>query len=97
MMKTINKIREITGQVSQKHVGAYAAQSAYFFVLSMIPIILLLLAIIQYTPVTKADVMTAVVNLFSDTKLCIFKNPGIHLYDPVHCSNCDGSGTFCVW
>ena len=52
MMKTINKIREITGQVSQKHVGAYAAQSAYFFVLSMIPIILLLLAIIQYTPVT---------------------------------------------
>ena len=39
MMKTINKIREITGQVSQKHVGAYAAQSAYFFVLSMIPII----------------------------------------------------------
>ena len=36
MMKTINKIREITGQVSQKHVGAYAAQSAYFFVLSMI-------------------------------------------------------------
>ena len=31
MMKTINKIREITGQVSQKHVGAYAAQSALFF------------------------------------------------------------------
>lgn len=54
MMKTINKIREITGQVSQKHVGAYAAQSAYFFVLSMIPIILLLLAIIQYTPMIKS-------------------------------------------
>ena len=69
MMKTINKIREITGQVSQKHVGAYAAQSAYFFVLSMIPIILLLLAIIQYTPVTKADVMTAVVNLFPETNM----------------------------
>ena len=69
MMKTINKIREITGQVSQKHVGAYAAQSAYFFVLSMIPIILLLLAIIQYTPVTKADVMTAVVNLFPETSM----------------------------
>ena len=44
-------------------------QSAYFFVLSMIPIILLLLAIIQYTPVTKADVMTAVVNLFPETNM----------------------------
>ena len=47
MMKTINKIREITGQVSQKHVGAYAAQSAYFFVLCMISISLLLIVIIH--------------------------------------------------
>ncbi len=57
MMKTINKIREITGQVSQKHVGAYAAQSAYFFVLSMIPIILLLCYHTIYSG-DKADVMT---------------------------------------
>ena len=69
MRKTINKIQEFTGQVSQKHVGAYAAQSAYFFVLSMIPIILLLLTIIQYTPVTKADVMTAMVNVFPETNM----------------------------
>lgn len=69
MIKTIKKIQDFTGQVSQKHVGAYAAQSAYFFVLSMIPIILLLLAIIQYTPVTKADVMTAVVNLFPEANM----------------------------
>ena len=32
-----------------------------------------------------------------ETRIMYFKNPGIHLYDPVHCSNCDGSGTFCVW
>lgn len=69
MIKKIKKIQDLTGQVSQKHVGAYAAQSAYFFVLSMIPMILLLLAIIQYTPVTKADVMTAVVNLFPETNM----------------------------
>ncbi len=69
MRKMINKIQDFTGQVSRKHVGAYAAQSAYFFVLSMIPIILLLLAIIQYTPVTKADVMTAVVNLFPEANM----------------------------
>lgn len=69
MRKTIKKIQEFAGQVSQKHVGAYAAQSAYFFVLSMIPIILLLLTIIQYTPVTKADVMTAMVNVFPEANM----------------------------
>lgn len=51
-------------QVGEDHVGAYAAQSAFFFMLSMIPIILLLLMLVRYTPVTKADVMTAVIQVF---------------------------------
>lgn len=55
-----DKVMEITEQVGKDHVGAYAAQAAYFFMLSLIPIILLLITLVQYTPVTKADVMTAV-------------------------------------
>ena len=50
------KIIEVTEEIGANHVGAYAAQSAYFFMLCMIPIILLLLTLVQYTPVTKADV-----------------------------------------
>ncbi len=48
------KITGITAGFNEDHVGAYAAQSAYFFMLCMIPIILLLLTMVQYTPVTKA-------------------------------------------
>lgn len=58
------KIMNIAADVAADHVGAYAAQSAYFFMLCMIPIILLLLTMVQYTPVTKADVMTAVIQVF---------------------------------
>lgn len=58
------KITGITAGFNEDHVGAYAAQSAYFFMLCMIPIILLLLTMVQYTPVTKADVMTAVIQVF---------------------------------
>lgn len=58
------KIMEFTKVIAQDHVGAYAAQTAYFFVICMIPIILLLLTLVQYTPVTKADVMTAVIQVF---------------------------------
>ena len=41
-----DKVMEITGQVGKDHVGAYAAQAAYFFMLSMIPIILLLITLV---------------------------------------------------
>ena len=58
------KITNITADIAADHVGAYAAQSAYFFMLCLIPIILLLITMVQYTPVTKADVMTAVIQVF---------------------------------
>lgn len=64
LKKLIQKVFDISDDVAKDHVGAYAAQSAYFFMLCMIPIILLLLTLVQYTPVTKADVMTAVVQVF---------------------------------
>ncbi len=65
--KWIGKATEISDDIARHHVGAYAAQAAYFFMLSLIPIILLLLTMVQYTPVTKADVMTAVVQVFPST------------------------------
>lgn len=63
----IKKIKEFLSRLSKAHVGAYAAQSAFFLVLSLIPIILLLLTLIRYTPVTKADVMTIVYEFFPRT------------------------------
>lgn len=64
---TFGKIKGVLGKVMDAHVGAYAAQSAYFLVLSMIPIILLLLTAVQFTPVTKADVILAVKEVFPKT------------------------------
>ncbi len=62
--KIYKKIQKIGEAIAGNHVGAYAAQTAYFFMICMIPIILLLLTLVQYTPVTKADVMTAVIQVF---------------------------------
>ena len=60
----LGKASQIPGKITEDHVGAYAAQSAYFFMLCMIPIILLFLTMVQFTPITKADVMTAVIQVF---------------------------------
>ena len=69
MKKYIKRAMALSNRIGRNHTGAYAAQSAYFFILSLIPIILLLLTIVQYTPVTKADVMTAMVMVFPEKNM----------------------------
>lgn len=51
-------------EVGADHVSAYAAQSAFFFFLSVIPLILLLITLVQYTSVTQSDIMRAVLQVF---------------------------------
>ena len=67
------KVDKLMRIVSSHHTGAYAAQAAYFFVLSLIPILLLLMALVQYTPVTMMDVLSRKGRAFCDigVKLCI--------------------------
>ncbi|RHR27081.1 YihY/virulence factor BrkB family protein [Clostridium sp. AF19-22AC] len=64
MKKTFGKVSSLARIVGSHHTGAYAAQAAYFFVLSLIPTILLLLTLVQFTPVTRPDVMEAVTQVF---------------------------------
>ena len=61
MRVLVKKVNEFLEKVGRDHVGAYAAQSAFFLVLSLI------LTLVRYTPVTKADVMTAVYEVFPKT------------------------------
>lgn len=60
----LKKIMDFLKRMAENHISAYAAQSAFFWVLSLIPIILLLLTLVQYTPLTKADVMAAAYEFF---------------------------------
>ncbi len=62
-----NKIDRYIQIVNSHSTGAYAAQAAYFFMLSLIPIILLLMTLVQYTPVTQEDVIGAVRQVFPST------------------------------
>lgn len=41
-----------TQRMKEDHIGAYAAQAAYFLIMSFIPFVLLLTAVVQYTPLT---------------------------------------------
>ena len=61
--ETIRVIRGFLRRFNEDHVGAYAAQSAYFILLSFIPVVLLLVTLVQYTPLTQEIVTTALVRI----------------------------------
>lgn len=62
--KTRGLYRAFFGDVDRNHLKAYAAEAAFFLVISLVPSILLLLTLIQYTPVTEADVILIVNEIF---------------------------------
>ncbi|WP_072523639.1 YihY/virulence factor BrkB family protein [Clostridium sp. Marseille-P3244] len=74
------KIIRIILMINSHHTGAYAAQAAYFFVLSLIPIFLLLLTMVQFTPVTMDDVLKAVLQVFPDTVQPLMRSIVIQVY-----------------
>ncbi len=51
----IEPVKEFKKNMDEKHVGAYAAQSAYFIMLSFLPLIILLLSAVQLTGIEKAE------------------------------------------
>ena len=61
--ETIRVIRGFLRRFNEDHVGAYAAQSAYFILLSFIPFVLLLVTLVRYTPLTQEIVTTALVRI----------------------------------
>ena len=51
---------------SEDRVDAYSAQSAFFIIMGFIPFVMLLLILLQYTPMTKEDVMTLLKVIFPE-------------------------------
>lgn len=67
-MRTIlKKINRFTEEVARDHVSAYAAQSAFFTMLSLIPITMLLMTLVRITPVTQADIIRIAYEVFPKT------------------------------
>ena len=56
VIRLIRAALEMKRDMERSHVGAYAAQSAYFIMLSFLPLMIMLLSMIQYTHIVKADI-----------------------------------------
>lgn len=64
LKKAVKMVTGFLGAMRDDHVGAYAAQTAYFIMLSFFPFIILLVTLIRYTSITPADVYEAARAIF---------------------------------
>lgn len=67
MREFLKKVQKIIIKIGNDHVSAYAAQSAFFMMLSLVPILLLLMTLVRYTPITQADIIAVAYELFPKT------------------------------
>ena len=64
--KIVARTRAFLEECRRDNVSAYAAQAAFFIIMSLIPFIMLFISLIQYTPVTKSMVMELVNRLMPE-------------------------------
>lgn len=64
--RIIAGIRGFMEKCRRDNISAYAAQSAFFIVLSLIPFVMLFISLVQYTPVTESVVMEMVNRVMPD-------------------------------
>lgn len=58
-MKLYQKIKPLVKSVIAVQVGVYAANAAFFVLLSLFPAMMLLIGLLQYTPLTPTDLQNA--------------------------------------
>ncbi|MFI3212361.1 MAG: YihY/virulence factor BrkB family protein [Eubacteriales bacterium] len=59
--------QEFGRQLTKDNINAYAASTAFFIFLSFMPMLLFLCSIIPFTPLTKSDLMEAVITAMPDS------------------------------
>jgi membrane protein len=64
MLKKITQVgKDFTKRMNEKNLGTNAAATAFFLFLSLIPMLILLVAILPYTPLTEGNLMVALTEI----------------------------------
>ena len=64
MLNIIGWIKDIMNKIKDDHVTAYAAQSAFFIILSAVPFLMLLLILLNHVPIETETLITNINDFF---------------------------------
>lgn len=66
MHKLFIILRDFSAQMKKQNISAFAASTAFFLVLSIVPMLILICTIIPYTPLTEENLVRAVTEITPD-------------------------------
>ncbi len=66
ILKLIIVLRDFSVQMKKQNISSFAASTAFFFFLSVVPMLIMICTIIPYTPLTEEDLVEAVTDLTPD-------------------------------
>ena len=73
MLRTIISIwRDFSSQMKKQNISAYASSTAFFLFLSVIPMLMVVCAVIPYTPVTEQNLVTALTDVTPDIACLLY-------------------------
>lgn len=71
MLGCIQWIKNFAAKVQRDNIGAYAAQSAYFVILSFFPFVMFLLTLLNFLPIDANTLITELVAIFPESSVNI--------------------------
>ena len=66
MKKIISVIKNVSKKISDDNIPAYAAQASFFLFISIFPILIILMSLIKYTPITQEMLLSFVYDYAPD-------------------------------
>lgn len=66
IQKTYRLLRDISEQMRRQSISAFSASTAFFFFLSMVPMLIMLCTILPYTPLTEQNLVTLITDFTPD-------------------------------
>lgn len=66
MLKLAVLFRDFSRQMKKQNISAFAASTAYFLFLSIVPMLIMICTIIPFTPLTEENLVMAIVDLTPD-------------------------------
>lgn len=64
--KLFSILQDFSGKMKKQNISTFAASTAFFFFLSVVPMLIMVCTIIPYTPLTEGDLVEAVTDLTPD-------------------------------
>lgn len=66
VLRLFRMLLDLSQQMKKKDINTYAASTAYFFFLSVVPMLIMICTIIPYTPLTEENLVELVTDLLPD-------------------------------